>query len=98
MNSTHADAIMSGESSALDGNAAAGLLQQIFAVDTTRARIQCSACESVQPLAKLMLYGLPMGNILRCPQCQAALIRAVTHGKVCWLDFRGVSTIHLLLD
>lgn len=92
------DAYISSEPAALDGNAVAGLLQQVFIVDITTARIKCAACESVQPLAKLMLYGLPMGNILRCPQCQSALIRAVAHGNVCWLDFRGVSTMRVLLD
>jgi uncharacterized protein DUF6510 len=55
----------------LDGNAAAGLLQQIFAVGVTRASIICVACESVQPLASLRLFGLPMGYILSCPQCHA---------------------------
>ena len=92
------DANISGEASALDGNAAAGLLQQIFAVDITTAGITCAACESVQPLAELRLYGLPMGNVLRCPQCHAALIRAVAHGGTCWLDFRGVSRLRLFLD
>src|SRR6185369_10845875 len=57
------------EPTVLDGNAAAGLLQQIFAVEVTTARVTCAACESVQPLASLMLYGLPMGYILCCPRC-----------------------------
>jgi len=59
---------ISPEPSVLDGNAAAGLLQQIFAVDVTTAGITCGACESVQPLASLRLHGLPMGYILSCPQ------------------------------
>ena len=45
------DMNISPEPSMLDGNAAAGLLQQIFAVDVTRASITCVACESVQPTA-----------------------------------------------
>ena len=89
---------VSREPLALDGNAAAGLLQQIFAIDVTTARITCAGCESVQPLAALRLYGLPMGNILRCPQCQATLIRAVARDQACWLDFRGVSTLRLTLE
>ena len=66
---------ISPEPSVLNSNAAAGLLQQIFAVDVTRASITCVACESVQPLASLRLFGLPMGYILSCPQCHATLIR-----------------------
>ena len=89
---------LSREPAALDGNAAAGLLQQIFAIDVTMARITCASCESDQPIAALRLYGLPMGNILRCPQCQATLIRAVARGPACWIDFRGVSTLRLTLE
>ena len=96
--STNDDVNVSGEPAALDGNAAAGLLQEIFAIDMTMARITCGACESVQPLAALRLYGLPMGNILRCPRCQAPLIRAVARDQECWLDFRGVSALHLRLE
>ena len=36
---------ISPEPSVLNGNAAAGLLQQIFAVDVTTAGITCGACE-----------------------------------------------------
>jgi hypothetical protein len=50
-------------------------LQQIFAVGVTSASITCVACESVQPLASLRLFGLPMGYILSCPQRHATLIR-----------------------
>ena len=92
------DMNVSPEASVLDGNAAAGLLQQIFAVDVTSASITCLACESVQPLASLRLFGLPMGYILNCPQCHATLIRAAVHRQECWLDFRGVSTLHLKIE
>ena len=82
----------------LDGNAAAGLLQQIFAVGVTRASITCVACESVQPLASLRLFGLPMGYVLSCPQCHAPLIRGADTSQECWLDFRGVSTLQLKIE
>lgn len=85
------------EPAALDGNAAAGLLQQIFAIDITMARVTCGGCELVQPLAALKLYGLPMGNILRCPRCQSTLVRAVARDTECWLDLRGVAALHLRL-
>ena len=85
------------EPAVLDGNAAAGLLQQIFAIDITMASITCGGCASVQPLAALRLYGLPMGNILRCPRCQETLIRAVARDRECWLDFRGVAALRLTL-
>ena len=96
--SDNVDANVSDEPAALDGNAAAGLLQQIFAIDITMARITCSGCQLVQPIAALRLYGLPMGNILRCPRCQATLIRAVARDKECWLDLRGAAALHVRLD
>lgn len=85
-------------SSGLDGNAAAGLLRQIFASDITTAEIRCAGCESTQPVAMLRLYGLPMGIILRCPRCQCTLIRAVAHQERCWLDLRGASMLSLTLE
>ena len=96
--SANDDANLSHEPAALDGNAAAGLLQQIFAVDVTAARITCAGCASVQPLAALRLYGLPMGNVLRCPQCQATIIRAVAREQTCCVDFRGVAMLRVTLE
>jgi Family of unknown function (DUF6510) len=91
------DANVSREPAELDGNAAAGLLQQIFAIDITLAQITCGSCELVQPLAALRLYGLPMGNILCCRRCQATLIRAVARDQECWLDLRGAAALHARL-
>jgi hypothetical protein len=95
--SEHDEMNVAGEPAPLDGNAAAGLLQQIFAVDVTLASVTCDGCQFIQPLAALRLYGLPMGNILRCPRCQTALIRAMAREKDCWLDLRGVSALRLRL-
>src|SRR5207248_1150413 len=56
------------------GNAPGGLLRQLFTFDVTVTRI---VCRSADPLAVLRLYGHPMGSILRCPDCYAALIYVV---------------------
>lgn len=82
---------------ALDGNAAGGLLRQLFAFEVTVAGIVCSGCGSTHPLAALRLYGQPMGSILRCPDCHAALIRLVAHETEYWLDMRGVESLHVSL-
>jgi Family of unknown function (DUF6510) len=81
----------------LDGNAAAGVLTQLFGFDVTMARIVCAGCENAHPLAALKLYGLPMGNILRCPDCDAALIRVVARQTDYWLDMRGVESMSIRL-
>ena len=73
----------------LDGNAAAGLLQEIFAVEITTAQIQCHACDSVQAVGSLRLYAAPMGAVLRCPNCDARLMTAVRTPHGHWLEMTG---------
>ena len=64
---------------ALDGNAAAGALREVFAADVTTAHIQCDACGSVGAVGSLRYYAAPMGVVLRCSNCAAILLRAVQH-------------------
>jgi hypothetical protein len=73
----------------LDGNAAAGLLQEFFALDVTMAQIQCHACASVEAIGALPLYGVPMGAVLRCTRCDGVLMRAVRTPRGRWLEMRG---------
>jgi Family of unknown function (DUF6510) len=65
--------------SRLDGNGAAGVLQEVFAVDMTVASCTCAACGQVSPVGGLMLYGGAMGSVLRCPSCEA-LVLCITSG------------------
>ena len=81
----------------LDGNAAAGLLQQLFAFEVTAARIVCNGCKDDYPLGALLLYGQSMGSILRCPHCSTVLIRVVAHEPEYWLDMRGVESLRISL-
>jgi Family of unknown function (DUF6510) len=73
----------------LDGNAAAGLLQEIFVLDVTTAQIHCEACGATGAVGSLRLYAAPMGAVLRCTHCDRILMRAVhtPHGR--WLEMRG---------
>lgn len=73
----------------LDGNAAAGLLQEIFVPDITTAQIQCAACGSTGAVGSLRLHAAPMGTVLRCTRCDGILMRAVhtPHGR--WLEMTG---------
>ena len=73
----------------LDGNAAAGLLQEIFVSDITTAQIECEACSSTGAVGSLRLYAAPMGAVLRCTHCDGLLMRAVhtPHGR--WLEMTG---------
>ena len=73
----------------LDGNAAAGLFQEIFALEITRAQVQCDACGSTGAVGSLPLYAAPMGAVLRCTHCDGIVMRAVhtPHGR--WLEMTG---------
>lgn len=73
----------------LDGNAAAGLLQEIFALEITTAQITCEACGSTGAVGSMRLYAAPMGAVLRCTHCDGTLLTAVhtPHGH--WLEMRG---------
>jgi DNA-directed RNA polymerase subunit RPC12/RpoP len=77
----------------LDGNAAAGLLQEIFAPDITTAQIQCEACGSTMSVGSLRLYAASMGAVLRCPHCDRIVMRAVhtPHGR--WLEMAGAGCV-----
>ena len=81
----------------LDGNAAAGLLQTILPFDLTIALARCAGCGSVKPVAELVAFVLPIGTVLRCPGCDAVLLRVTQHaasGRY-WLDVRGIEWLEL---
>ena len=72
----------------LDGNAAAGLLAEVF-------RTEMTTCGTIAAVAELMRYGHEMGAILRCATCDTAVIRvAMTRGRH-WLDLRGARVLRL---
>ena len=79
----------SGSDLVLDGNAAAGLLQEIFVAEITNAQIQCESCGFTGAVGSLRLYAAPMGAVLRCTHCNSIVVRAAhtPHGR--WLDMTG---------
>lgn len=69
---------MQTEDMRLDGNAAGGMLREVFALDVTAALARCAGCGSVGPMGALLEYGHAMGVVLRCPTCDNAVMR-MTH-------------------
>jgi hypothetical protein len=80
---------MTEELVAFDGNAAAGPLSALFAVDPTTIMITCEGCGREGALATLKLYGGEMGLILRCPECDTANLRFADAGTRTTVDLRG---------
>ena len=61
----------------LDGNAAAGLLSEVFAVEMTTAEGTCAGCGAVNVFAAAQLYAQAPGAVFRCPACTAVLLCVV---------------------
>jgi hypothetical protein len=80
----------------LDGNAAAGSLTALFAVEPTTIIVTCEGCGRSGALATLKLYGGPVGLVLRCPTCDTANVRFADTGAQVSIDLRGTSrlTVH----
>ena len=78
----------------LDGNAAAGLLQEVFAAEMTTAAGTCDGCGAVEPLGAVRLYR-GAGIVLRCPHCESVVMKLVTNGARIWIDLRGLRTLEL---
>jgi hypothetical protein len=79
----------------LDGNAAAGLLQQLFAFEITTAITICDGCERESPVGALLFYGQPLGAVLRCPACDQVMVVVTRPHDEWWLDLRGVRLLHV---
>jgi hypothetical protein len=74
----------------LDGNAAAGLLDEIFRVDATSAVVTCAGCGAGGAVGEAHVYARGPGLVMRCPGCQAVLMRfARIRGRLV-ADTRGV--------
>jgi Family of unknown function (DUF6510) len=76
----------------LDGNAVAGLLQEVFAVEVTTAMGTCGTCGATEPVGAVRVYR-GAGIVLRCPHCDNALIKVVKDGTRLWISFPGVRTL-----
>ena len=77
----------------LDGNAAGGLLCELFAFDMTAASITCDGCGTVSQVGELALYGGRMGAIFRCIRCDAAVIRLARTPIGFRFDMRGARLV-----
>ena len=80
----------------LDGNAAAGDLQELFAVEVTQLVGVCSSCGTSGPLAEAQLFDHAPGLTLRCPACEAVLARLVRLPDRMLVELRGLRRIEVV--
>jgi hypothetical protein len=81
------------ESAPYDGNALAGPLSEVFAVEVTTAVARCRGCGLSSPVATLTVYGPDPGLVGRCPGCSDVLLRVVRTPEEVWLDLGGISAL-----
>jgi hypothetical protein len=82
---------MSAPMNHLDGNAAAGELSRIFAMDITSAEGQCANCGAKERFAEAHLYVQCPGLVARCALCGHVLLRFVNTQQHVFLDLRGMT-------
>ena len=81
-----------------DGNALAGPLSEVFAVDVTTAVARCRGCGRSAPVATLTVYGPEPGLVGRCPGCLDVLVRLVRTPDALWVDLSGMTALRVPLD
>ena len=78
----------------LDGNAVAGLLQEVFAVEMTTAIVTCGTCGATDAVGALYVFR-GAGIVMRCPHCDAALVTIVKDGTRVRIGFPGVRMLQV---
>jgi hypothetical protein len=81
-----------------DGNALAGPLREIFAVELTAASGRCASCGRVEAVGSLRVYLDAPGAVARCVGCDAVLFRLVRGPDRAWLDLRGLTCLEIPLS
>lgn len=81
----------------LDGNAAAGILREIFVHELSAARGACASCGTIAQMGSQHLYMYPLspGAVLRCHTCQDVLMVFVRAGGRSRLGLRGLAWLEM---
>ena len=82
----------------VDGNAAAGILSELFVPDLTSARAKCAGCGMTRTIGALMVYAHGMGTVVRCPGCDRVVLRVARTPTHVWLDATGATSIVITRD
>jgi hypothetical protein len=81
----------------VDGNAAGGMLGELFALDLTGARARCAGYGAAEIVGALLVYAHGMGMVARCPHCEGVVIRMSRTPTHLWLDARGAAAISVAI-
>ena len=78
----------------LDGNAVAGLLQDVFAAEMTTAMGSCATCHATEPVGAIRVYR-GAGIVLRCPHRDNTLAAIVRDERRVWITLQGIRALEL---
>ena len=77
----------------VDGNAAAGPLQELLAIEPTTVQGQCTTCGRTAMLADTRVYLGGPGLVMRCRGCGSELMSLVTTPTSTRLDISGLTSL-----
>ena len=80
----------------VDGNAIAGLLQEVFAVEMTTAIGTCAECGAAEPVGAVHVFR-GAGVVMRCPHCGNVLLTILKDDTRVRIGFVGVRTLQVTL-
>lgn len=79
----------------VDGNAAAGLLREIFPVEMTVTWTTCAHCGAEGQVGTLVVFVQAPGVVFRCPGCEGVMIRIVRGRDRLFVDMSGVRCLQV---
>ena len=84
------------DASMLDGNAVAGLLQEVFAVEMTTTLGTCGSCGAAEAVGAMHVFR-GAGMVLRCPHCDNTLVKIVRDDTRMWIGFPGLKALEVAI-
>lgn len=78
---------------ALDGNAIAGMLFDVFGAEMTTATGTCARCGNKGHLAELKVYVRAPGTVARCRRCDTVLMVLVEMRGFTCVDVSGLAAL-----
>lgn len=79
----------------LDGNAVAGDLRELFGAEMTVNDAECGGCGRVHAMGQLLAFTHAPGIVLRCPSCEAVMVRIVRTPRGTYVDVRGAAYMRI---
>jgi hypothetical protein len=81
---------------ALDGNAIAGLLFDVFGAEMTAMTCVCGSCNARSVVAELTVYRRAPGTVVRCSSCESVLMVFIERSEVVCVDLGGLAGLEPL--